>query len=276
MEKVKFIFSGWVEHMMDHSMLQRLLLALVILVLAKVLLIVLKQAVTHAESRGFDAAARPLIYSLFSYCIYIVTLLLILHVLGVNTAGLVAMVGAASLAIGLALKDALANIASGLLLLFLKPFKARDYIECGNIKGNIVGIGLFNTTFKTVDGLFVSAPNSALWGQPIVNYSKNPLRRLEVTVGIDYGDSPEKALDIMRELVTGEELFLKKPEPQFFVSGLDESCVNVTFRAWARTQDYFNLRWKYTAEIRRRFAEENITIPFPQRTVHVVERPDLP
>ena len=271
MEKVREYFGGWMGHVVDHTMFQRLLIALVILAVAKVLLIVLKQAITHAESRGFDAAAKPLIYSLFSYCIYIIMLLLILHVLGVNTAGLVALVGAASLAVGLALKDALANIASGLLLMFLKPFKAGDYIECGNIKGNIVGIGLFNTTFKTVDGLFVSAPNTALWGQPIVNFSKNPLRRLEITVGIDYGDSPEKALDIMRDVVAEEPLFLRKPEPQFFVSGLDDSCVNVTFRAWARTQDYFPLRWKYTAEIKKRFAEENITIPFPQRTVHIVE-----
>ena len=272
MDKAREFFGGWFGHVMDHSFLQRILLALVILTVAKLLLVVLKQAITHAESRGFDAAAKPLIYSLFSYCIYIVTLLLILHVLGVNTAGLVAMVGAASLAVGLALKDALANIASGLLLLFLKPFKAGDYIECGNIKGNIVGIGLFNTTFKTVDGLFVSAPNTALWGQPIVNYSKNPTRRLEITVGIDYDDSPDKALDIMRDAVAGEPLFMRKPEAQFFVSGLDDSCVNVTFRAWVRTQDYFPLRWKYTAEIKKRFAEANITIPFPQRTVHVVER----
>ena len=272
MDKMKEFFGSWVNHMMDHSMLQRLLMAFVILVVAKVLLVVFRRAIDHAEHKGFDKAAKPLIYSLFSYCIYIVTLLLILHVLGVNTAGLVAMVGAASLAIGLALKDTLSNIASGLLLLFLRPFKAGDYIECGSIKGNIVGIGLFNTTFKTVDGLFVSAPNSALWGQPIVNFSKNPLRRLEITVGIDYGDSPEKALDVMRDVVAGEPLFMLKPEPQFFVSSLEDSSVNVTFRAWARTQDYFNLRWKYTAEIKKRFAEENITIPFPQRTVHVVDK----
>ena len=243
MDNLKVYFGSWVNHLMDHAMLQRLLIAFVILVVAKVLLVVLRRALDHAENKGFDKAAKPLIYSLFSYCIYIVTMLLFLHVLGVNTAGLVAMVGAASLAIGLALKDTLSNIASGLLLLFLRPFKAGDYIECGSIKGNIVGIGLFNTTFKTVDGLFVSAPNSALWGQPIVNFSKNPLRRLEITVGIDYGDSAEKALDIMRDVVAGEPLFMLKPEPQFFVSSLEDSSVNVTFRAWARTQDYFNLLW---------------------------------
>ena len=94
-------------------------------------------------------------------------------------------------------------------------------------------------------------------------------------MGIDYGDSPEKALDIMRDVVAGEPLFMRKPEPQFFVSGLEDSAVNVTFRAWARTQDYFNLRWKYTAEIKKRFAEENITFPFPQRVVHWANTPQI-
>ncbi len=274
-DSINFFLETRFGGVFDHSVIQRLFIALLLLVVARLLLIFLKYVLNHAENRGLDSSAKPLVYSLFSYCIYIVTLLLVLHVLGVNTAGIVALVGAASLAVGLALKDALANIASGLLLLFLRPFKAGDYIECGNIKGNIVGIGLFNTTLRTIDGLYVSSPNSALWGQPIVNFSKNPLRRLEITVGIDYGDSPEKALDIMRDVVAGEPLFMRKPEPQFFVSGLEDSAVNVTFRAWARTQDYFNLRWKYTAEIKKRFAEENITIPFPQRVVHWANTPQI-
>ena len=272
----KEVFENWMYALMQHSLLQRLILALLILGLAKLLLFIFKRIITHAEIRGMDPAARPLVYSLVSYTIYVVTLLLVLHIAGVNTAGLVAMVGAASLAIGLALKDTLSNIAAGLLLMFIRPFKAGHYIECGSIKGKIKGIGLFNTTLETVDGLYVSAPNTSLWGQPIVNFSKNPLRRLEITVGIDYGDSPEKALDIMRDVVATEPLFMRKPEPQFFVSGLEDSAVNVTFRAWTRTQDYFNLRWKYTAEIKKRFDEEKITIPFPQRVVHFVDCPQGP
>ena len=276
MDSIRLFLETRFGGILDHSVIQRLFIAMLLLVAARLLLIFLKHVINQAENRGLDSSAKPLVYSLFSYCIYIVTLLLVLHVLGVNTAGIVAMVGAASLAVGLALKDALANIASGLLLLFLRPFKAGDYIECGSIKGNIVGIGLFNTTLRTIDGLYVSSPNTSLWGQPIVNFSKNPLRRLEITVGIDYGDSPEKALDIMRDVVATEPLFMRKPEPQFFVSGLEDSAVNVTFRAWTRTQDYFNLRWKYTAEIKKRFDEEKITIPFPQRVVHFVDCPQGP
>ena len=263
--------QGGMALLLQHSLVQRLVLALVVLALAKLLLFLLKHILAKAVVRGMDASAKPLVYSLFSYAIYVVTLLLVLHIAGVNTAGLVALVGAASLAVGLALKDALANIASGLLLMFLRPFKAGDYIECGQVKGRIKGIGLFNTTLVSLDGLYISAPNSSLWGSPIVNFSKNATRRLEISVGIGYGDSTDKALGILRDLVENEPRFLKEPAPQFFVAALSDSAVNVSFRAWARNSDYFDLLWTYTDEVKRRFDAAGITIPFPQRTVHMVQ-----
>ena len=158
--------------------MQRFFSVLLIILVTLALLQLLKLALNHMVKKGLDSSAKPLLYSLFSYTLYIVALLAILNVAGVNTAGIVTMVGAASLAVGLAIKDLLSNIACGLLLLFLKPFRAKDYIECGSVKGLITGVGLFNTTLKTVDGLYVSAPNSKLWGEPIVNYSRNDLRRL--------------------------------------------------------------------------------------------------
>ncbi|WP_294959964.1 mechanosensitive ion channel family protein [uncultured Fibrobacter sp.] len=271
MENGMEFFQGGMASLLQHSLVQRLVLALVVLGLAKLLLFLLKHILAKAVVRGMDASAKPLVYSLFSYAIYVVTLLLVLHIAGVNTAGLVALVGAASLAVGLALKDALANIASGLLLMFLRPFKAGDYIECGQVKGRIKGIGLFNTTLVSLDGLYISAPNSSLWGSPIVNFSKNATRRLEISVGIDYGDSTDAALGILRDLVENEPRFLKEPAPQFFVAALSDSAVNVSFRAWARNSDYFDLLWTYTDEVKRRFDAAGITIPFPQRTVHMVQ-----
>lgn len=271
MENGMEFLQGGMALLLQHSLVQRLVLALVVLGLAKLLLFLLKHILAKAVVRGMDASAKPLVYSLFSYAIYVVTLLLVLHIAGVNTAGLVALVGAASLAVGLALKDALANIASGLLLMFLRPFKAGDYIECGQVKGRIKGIGLFNTTLVSLDGLYISAPNSSLWGSPIVNFSKNATRRLEISVGIDYGDSTDAALGILRDLVENEPRFLKEPAPQFFVAALSDSAVNVSFRAWARNSDYFDLLWTYTDEVKRRFDAAGITIPFPQRTVHMVQ-----
>ncbi len=271
MENGMEFFQGGMALLLQHSLVQRLVLALVVLGLAKLLLFLLKHILAKAVVRGMDASAKPLVYSLFSYAIYVVTLLLVLHIAGVNTAGLVALVGAASLAVGLALKDALANIASGLLLMFLRPFKAGDYIECGQVKGRIKGIGLFNTTLVSLDGLYISAPNSSLWGSPIVNFSKSATRRLEISVGIGYGDSTDAALGILRDLVENEPRFLKEPAPQFFVAALSDSAVNVSFRAWARNSDYFDLLWTYTDEVKRRFDAAGITIPFPQRTVHMVQ-----
>ena len=271
MENGMEFLQGGMALLLQHSLVQRLVLALVVLALAKLLLFLLKHILAKAVVRGMDASAKPLVYSLFSYAIYVVTLLLVLHIAGVNTAGLVALVGAASLAVGLALKDALANIASGLLLMFLRPFKAGDYIECGQVKGRIKGIGLFNTTLVSLDGLYISAPNSSLWGSPIVNFSKNATRRLEISVGIGYGDSTDAALGILRDLVENEPRFLKEPAPQFFVAALSDSAVNVSFRAWARNSDYFDLLWTYTDEVKRLFDAAGITIPFPQRTVHMVQ-----
>lgn len=271
MENGMEFLQGGMASLLQHSLVQRLVLALIVLGLAKVLLILLKHILAKAVVRGMDSSAKPLVYSLFSYAIYVVTLLLVLHIAGVNTAGLVALVGAASLAVGLALKDALANIASGLLLMFLRPFKAGDYIECGQVKGRIKGIGLFNTTLVSLDGLYISAPNSSLWGNPIINFSKNATRRLEISVGIGYNDSTDTALGILRDLVENEPRFLKEPAPQFFVAALSDSAVNVSFRAWARNSDYFDLLWTYTDEVKRRFDAAGITIPFPQRTVHMVQ-----
>lgn len=262
-------FREGMNSLLQHSLVQRLVLALVVLGLAKVLLIFLKYILAKAEIRGMDASARPLVYSLFSYAIYVVTLLLVLHIAGVNTAGLVAMVGAASLAIGLALKDTLSNIASGLLLMFLRPFKAGDYIECGQVKGRIKGIGLFSTTLVSLDGLYISSPNSSLWGNPIVNFSKNATRRLEISVGIGYEDSTDVALNVLRDMVGNDKRFLKDPAPQFFVAALSDSSVKVSFRAWVKNSDYFDLLWMCTDEVKQRFGAAGISIPFPQQTVHL-------
>lgn len=262
-------FREGMNSLLQHSLVQRLVLALVVLGLAKVLLIFLKYILAKAEIRGMDASARPLVYSLFSYAIYVVTLLLVLHIVGVNTAGLVAMVGAASLAIGLALKDTLSNIASGLLLMFLRPFKAGDYIECGQVKGRIKGIGLFSTTLVSLDGLYISSPNSSLWGNPIVNFSKNATRRLEISVGIGYEDSTDVALNVLRDMVGNDKRFLKDPAPQFFVAALSDSSVKVSFRAWVKNSDYFDLLWMCTDEVKQRFGAAGISIPFPQQTVHL-------
>lgn len=246
-------------------------LATIALILAafKVVRMLLHRLMTHAETNGMDTSARPLVESLVSQGLNILVLLLSLHILGVNTAGIVAMVGAASLAIGLALKDMLSNIASGLLLLFLRPFKAGDYIECGDIKGKIAGIGLFNTILETLDGLYVSAPNGRLWGAPIINYSRNERRRLDITVGIAYSADIEKAKNVLQTIIDEEPRLLTTPAPDVYVSELADSSVNLTMRVWVTTANYFQLKGEVTALIKKSFDNAGIEIPFPQRVLHI-------
>lgn len=251
------------------SLAEQLLLVVAVILTVRLFTWFLKKALNRAVRRGFDRAAIPLITGLVSYTLYALALVLCLNIMGVNTNSFLAVIGAASLAVGLAIKDALSNVASGLLLLFLNPFKAGDYIECGSVKGKIGGIGLFNTTFETMDGLYVSSPNSALWGAPIVNYSRNLIRRLDLSVGVSYDTSLDKVFGVLREMISMDARFLKVPPPKFFVSELADSSVNLNIWVWVRTYEYHELKRQYMGIIKNMLDEHSIEIPFPQRVLHI-------
>lgn len=253
------------------SIIEQLLLVVLLIVIIWLFNKSFRLFLKRAEKHGFDRAATPLVSDLVKYTTYAVGLLLGLNILGVNTNGLLAMLGAASLAVGLALKDTLANVASGLLLLFLRPFVAGDYIECGSIKGKICAIGLFNTTLETFEGIYVSAPNRSLWGAPIVNYARNPIRRLDIEVGVSYDASLDVVFCAMRRMVERDASFLKVPPPKFFVSEYADSSINITVWVWVRTFEYYELKRKYSRIIKDVLDEHNIEIPFPQRVVHMVQ-----
>lgn len=258
------------DYLIEYPIVKQVLLVLLVFVAVKVFVWSFRKFLLRMTKRGMDPAAVPLITDLIKYVVYISALIVCLNIFGVNTTGIVAMISAASLAIGFALKDTLSNIASGIVLLFLRPFKAGDLIECGSIKGKILGIGLFNTTLETLDGLYVSAPNSALWGAPIVNFSKNPYRRLEITVGISYNTSLDHVMESLRNMVAGETRFMRDPEPSFFVSGLDDSAVTISVYVWVRSSEFGALKREYTEAVKRLFDEKGIEIPYPQRVLHVL------
>ncbi len=265
------------DYLVEYPFVKQVLLVLLVFVAVKVFVWSFRKFLLRMTKRGMDPAAVPLITDLVKYVVYISALIVSLNIFGVNTTGIVAMISAASLAIGFALKDTLSNIASGIVLLFLRPFKAGDLIECGSIKGKILGIGLFNTTLETLDGLYVSSPNSALWGAPIVNFSKNPFRRLEITVGISYNTSLDHVMECLRNMVAEDSRLMRDPEPSFFVSGLDDSAVSVSVYVWVRSSDYGMLKREYTEAVKRLFDEKGIEIPYPQRVLHVLnETPKNP
>ena len=184
------------------------------------------------------------------------------------------MLGAAGLAIGLAMKDSLSNIAAGIMLLILRPYKLGDYIDCGSVSGTIQQMGLFSTVLKTPDGLFVSAPNSVVFGTPIKNYSRNPTRRSDITVNIAYADSLPVAVKAMKDILDHEEMVLKDPAPEVLVSELADSSVQLTLRYWTATENYWPAYWSIKGQLKPAIEAAGLRVPFPQRVITFVNAPE--
>ena len=187
--------------------------------------------------------------------------------MNVETASILAALGGMALAVGLALQGTLSNVASGVMILVQKPFKVGEAINAGSVTGTVQQIGLFTTELKQFDGLFVMVPNSELWNQAIVNYNRHPTRRLELVVGIAYGDSMARAREELLKLALTDDRVLDDPEPVTFVSSLDDSSVGIGMRVWCSTPDYLGLSWDMTEAVKARFDDVGISIPFPQREI---------
>ncbi len=190
--------------------------------------------------------------------------------LGVPSASLLAALGAAGLAIGLALQGSLSNLASGLLLILSRPFRVGDFVEVGGQSGGVDSIGLLFTRLVTGDNREVTIPNSQVMGSEIVNYSARGTRRIDLVVGIGYGSDPRAALDLIRGVLGQESRLLPEPEPSLLVLGLGESSVDLAVRPWVKVEDYWTVRSDLLDAIKRVLEENGIEIPFPQRTLHLV------
>ena len=203
------------------------------------------------------------------YAVLAIVVVMVLSQFGVQTASIIAALGAAGLAIGLALQGTLQNVASGLVLMFLRPFKVGDYIESSSVSGVIQEIGLFATELKSLDGLYVLAPNSEVWGTPITNYSREKMRRFDLSIGIGYDDDIDKAMKIMKQVIGKDDRVLTDPEPFLFVDSLGDSAVGVTCRVWINTPDWWATTRDLTKNAKQAFDKAGISIPYPQRDVHL-------
>jgi len=191
--------------------------------------------------------------------------------LGIQTTSFIAILGAAGLAIGLALQGSLANFAAGFLMIIFRPFKVGDYIEGAGVAGTVEIIQIFTTQLKSPDNKTIIVPNAKLTADNIVNYTTKGTRRMDMVVGIGYESDIDKAKAILEELVSHDERVLKDPPHTIAVSELADSSVNFVVRPWVSVPDYWNLWFDLTEKIKKRFDEEGISIPFPQRDVHVYE-----
>ncbi len=246
-----------------------LVLALVIILIALLVGRLTRRVIMRAVDRvpSLDHSVGNIFYSIARTFIWLFTVLIILDLFGFNTASLLTVLGAAGLAVGLAMKDSLSNIAAGFMLLLLRPYKVGDYIDCGSVSGTIKEMGLFTTTLSTPDGIFIAAPNSVIFGTPVKNYSRNETRRVDITVGISYGDSLPQGIKILQSLMEKNEIILKDPAPQVLVADLADSSVNLTLRFWVPTAKYWDAFWEIKGQLKETIESAGLNIPFPQRVI---------
>ncbi len=218
-----------------------------------------------------DETLKPVIASIVRYGILVFVLIAVLAQFGVQTTSIIALLGAAGLAVGLALQGTLQNIAAGIMLLFLRPFRVGDYIDAEGLSGTVGEIGLFTTHLRTYDGIYLEAPNAKLWNRAILNYSRVEARRLDIVVGISYDDDIDKALAVLLELLTSDARVNAEPAPQVLVKELADSSVNLDLRCWVDAGDYWGLLFDLNKAVKQRLDAEGISIPFPQRDVHLFE-----
>ncbi len=217
-----------------------------------------------------DEAVISFVGNITYFLILTFTVLAALAKFGVQTASFVAVLGAAGLAIGLALQSTLANFAAGVLILILRPFRVGDYIEGAGVTGTVKEIELFTTVLATVDNIKIMVPNGKLFGDVIKNISGYDLRRIDLVVGIGYGSPIGKAVETLQSLIREDARILSDPQPHIAVSELAGYSVNLVFRPWVKKEDYWEVRFDLIRKIKESFDRNGIEIPFPQQVVHNV------
>lgn len=218
---------------------------------------------------NIDNTFAPVMGNVTKVIIIIITLLAVLNQFGIQTTSIIAVLGAAGLAVGLALQGTLSNVASGVMLLLFRPFKVGDVVK---VNGNVCivqEIGLFLSRFNTPDNINIFLPNSNIWGSEIQNYSQNELRRNDLIVGIGYADDINRAFAASSDELNNDVRILTEPAPLIAVESLGASSVNILIRYWTASPDFFQTKLDFNKKIKERFDAEKISIPFPQRDVHL-------
>jgi small conductance mechanosensitive channel len=223
--------------------------------------------------RHVDPTLRTVVASLVRYSILIVVLVAVLSQIGIQTTSILATLGAAGLAIGLALQGTLSNIAAGMMLLWLRPFRIGDYIDSGSAAGTVKELGLFATELTSWDGIYQFVPNSELWNKKLINYSRLPTRLNDLAFGVAYDDDLDKGLETLMALAAADKRVLSDPAPIVFVDQLGDSAVVLRLRVWSTTGDYWDVRRALTKAGKDALEAAGLSIPFPQRDLHIKDAP---
>ncbi len=247
-----------------------LLILFVFIILARIATRLVSRGVASAEP-GVPVLLKNMATSVTSKLIMLLGLLIALSQLGIQIAPLLAGVGVAGFIVGFALQDTLSNFASGLMILVYQPFDVGDVVEAGGVSGKVTSMSLVSTTIKTFDNQKLIVPNNKIWGDVIRNKTAETTRRVDMVFGISYTDDIDRAAEVLREIVESHELVLKEPEPVIRLNSLGESSVDFVVRPWTNTDDYWTVFWDVTRTVKKRFDQEGISIPFPQRDVHIYQ-----
>ena len=268
-EELVKISEAWLPVVLEYS--GKLTLAVITLLIGWWLISRLMSSIeSMLAARKVDRALSSFISSLVSIVLRILLLISVASMIGVETTSFIAMIGAAGLAIGLALQGSLANFAGGVLIMLFRPFRAGDWIEGQGVSGSVDSIQIFHTTLKTADNKVVIVPNGALSNGHIINYSREPRRRADINIGIDYSSDIKRAREVLLDIAKDPRVQLD-PAPVVFVTGLGESAVNISLRVWVATGDFWPVTFEFTELAKERLTEAGIGIPFPQRVVHLAK-----
>lgn len=264
-------YEAHIENAVDWAweLLPNLIMAIIILILGLwVIRFINKMVRRFFERKEYDLALESFLQSFISIALKVVLFVLVITQLGVKSSSLVAMIGAAGLAIGLALQGSLANFAGGMLILVFKPFKVGDFISAQGVDGTVREISIFTTKLTTFGNQVAIVPNGQLSNNNIINYNTLPTRRDKITVGISYDADIRLAKQILLQICADYENIMEEPAPEVYVEELADSSVNLTLRFWAANEFFWAAHFYVMEELKYRFDEAGIEIPFPQRDIH--------
>jgi len=250
--------------------LLNILIAVAIFVIGKwVVKIIKKVLVKTLEKTNTDPILSDFVLSIASTLMMFIVIIAALSQLGVDTTSFIALIGAAGLAIGLALQNSLQNFAAGVMIVLFKPFKTGDFIEAAGVTGVVEQVGIFTSNLKTGDNKQIIVPNGQILNGPITNYSAKDTRRVDMVFGIGYNDDLRKAKQILEKLVSEDERVLKDPGYNVALSELADSSVNFIVRPWVKSEDYWAVMWDMNEKVKLAFDDAGISIPYPQMDIHI-------
>jgi small conductance mechanosensitive channel len=263
------------DHLVSKALeyLPKIIMVLVLVVLGYFVIKIIRKAVAKFFDKvNFDRALETFIENIIGFVFWVILFVIILANLGVDVSGLIAGLGIMGFIVGFALKDTLGNLASGMFILFHKPFKVGDWVNIGGVVGGVEKVGIAACTLNSPDNVKITIPNSKIWGDTIQNYTGNKIRKIfNLQIGISYSDDIGKAIKIIEDVLKKDKRVLKDPPPQVVVKSLGDNSVNIAVRPAIDKKDYWGVYFDSIRAIKEEFDKKGVTIPFPQRDVWVKE-----